>query len=110
MSRLGSGCTSLLLVVERSASHVGWCSQMHHKSQSLLIGSGICNWKRALERLRGHEQSKENTNTFTTFHRRLKMAGARDQQMEQYSKSVLEHAVGATKFIAERGLAFRGEN
>ena len=80
------------------------------QSQSLVIGSGICNWKHALERLRGHEQSKENTDAFTAFHCRFKMACAIDDQMEEYWKSVLEHAVSVMKFIAERGLAFRGDS
>ena len=80
------------------------------QSQSLLIGSGFCNWKHALERLSSHEQSKENTDAFTAFHGILKMAGAVDEQMEQYWKSVLKHAVSVIKFIAERGLAFKGDN
>ena len=63
------------------------------QSQSLLIGSEFCNWKHALERLSSHEESKENADAFTAFHRRLKMADAIDEQMKQYWKSVLGHAV-----------------
>ena len=103
------GCTSLLLVIACTASHVGWCAQKHHKSQSLLIGSRFCNWKHALERLSSHDESKENTDAFTEFHRRFKMAGAIDEQVEQYWKSVLKPAVSVIKFIAECGLAFTGD-
>jgi len=87
------------------------------QSQSLLIGSGFCNWKHAVERLQSHEQSKEHIDAMITFNRRLKLAGRMDtklaqqiQQQEQYWKSVLERAVSVIKFIAERGLAFRGDN
>ena len=38
------------------------------------------------------------------------MAGVIDVQMEQYWKTVLEHAVSVIKFIAECVLAFRGDN
>ena len=38
------------------------------------------------------------------------MADAIDEQMEEYEKSVVEHALSVTKFIAERGLAFNGDN
>ena len=38
------------------------------------------------------------------------MGDAIDERMEQYWKSVLEHAVSVIRFIAERGLAFRGDN
>ena len=85
------------------------CSDALH-SQPLLIGSGFCNWKHALERLSSHEQSKENTDAFTAFHGRLKMAGTVDEQMEQYWNSVLEHAVSVIKFTAERVLAFKVDN
>ena len=49
----------------------------------------------------------ENTDAFTTFHSRLKIAGAIDEQREQYWKSLLEHAGSVINFIAKRGLAFR---
>lgn len=91
------------------------CSDALH-SQSLLIGSGICNWKHALERIRSHEQSKEHIDALIAFNCRLKVAGRMDtklarqvEQLEQYWKSVLKRAVSVIKFIAERGLAFRGD-
>ena len=37
------------------------------------------------------------------------MASAIDEQMEQYWKSVLEHAVSVIKFIVECVLAFTGD-
>lgn len=87
------------------------------QSQSLLIGTGFCNWKHALERLRSHEQSKEHMDAMIAFNHRLKVAGRMDtklaqqiEQEEQYWKSVLERAISVIKFIAERGLAFRGDD
>jgi len=89
-------------------------------SQSLLIGSGFCNWKHALERLDSHEQPEEHIDAMIAFSRRLKVAGRMDtklqarqiKQIEQYTgiRSVLERAVSVIKFIAERGLAVRGDN
>lgn len=87
------------------------------QSQSLLIGSGFCNWKHALERLCSHEQSKEHIDAVIAFNRRLKVAGRIDikvaqqsEQVEKYWKSVLKRSVSVIKFIAERGLAFRGDD
>ena len=83
----------------------------------MLIGSGFCDWKHAGERLQSHEQSKEHIDAIDQFSRTLKLAGRIDtkvaqeiQQQEQYWKSVLQRAVSVIKFIAERGLALRGDN
>jgi len=46
------------------------------QSQSLLIGSGFCNWKHANERIRSHEQSKEHIDAMIAYNRRLKVAGS----------------------------------
>ena len=70
----------------------------------------IFNWKHSLDSLCSHEQSKKNADAFTAFHRRLKMADAIDELMEQYWKSVLEHTVSVIKFVEERGLAFICDN
>lgn len=75
------------------------------------------NWKRAHERLRSHEQSKEHVDAMIAFNHILKVTGRVDtklaqriKQQEKHWKSVLERAVSVIKFIAARRLAFRGDN
>ena len=84
---------------------------------SSLVHGGYFDWKHAQERLRSHELSKEHINAAIAFTARLNAVGRIDtalaqqvQQEHQYWTSVLKRVVSVVKFIAERGLAFRGSN
>ena len=87
------------------------------RTKSLLAGEGICDWKHSQERIRSHEQSKEHIEATIAFSRMSKVTGRIDaelarevERLENYWKSVLERVVSVIQFIAERGLAFRGDN
>ena len=88
------------------------------KSESSLLPiAGFCNWKHLQERLKSHGQSTEQLRTTIALNRRLKAMERIDTELikqavdlEQYWKSVLQRVVSVIKFIAERGLAFRGDN
>lgn len=84
---------------------------------SQLSTNGFCNWKRSQERLNSHEQSSEHITATIALNKRLKVLGRIDveltqqtERLERYWKAVLKRVVSVIKFIAERGLAFRGDN
>ena len=84
---------------------------------SSLVHGKYCDWKHTQERLRSHELSKEDINATIAFTARLNAAGIIDtalarqvEQEHQYWTSVLKRVISVMKFIAERGLAFRGSN
>ncbi|XP_065642154.1 uncharacterized protein LOC136073837 [Hydra vulgaris] len=77
--------------------------------------NGFCDWKNAALRIQSHENSIAHRNATTTFSQRVQVRGCVDstivEQYRQecaYAKSVLERVVSVIKFLAERGLAFRG--
>jgi len=85
------------------------------KKQSLLVSTGLCNWKKAHKQC-SHEQSKEHVEAVIAFNQRLKGLYTADSklmkeigQLEFYSKSVLKRAVSIIIFIVEHRLAFRGD-
>lgn len=95
------------------------CKLMNLKSESSskLSSEGFCDWKHSQDRIQSHEQSTEHLNATIAFSRRLKAIGRIDTEMtqeverlEDYWKLVLKRAVSVIKFIAERGLAFRGDD
>ncbi|XP_068243599.1 uncharacterized protein [Palaemon carinicauda] len=84
---------------------------------SLLSSTGFCDWKHSHERLRNHEQSARHIKATVAFNRRLKVIGRVDieltqqiEHLEQYWRLVLKQVVSVIHFIAERGIAFRGDN
>ncbi|XP_047127583.1 uncharacterized protein LOC101241302 [Hydra vulgaris] len=77
--------------------------------------NGFCDWKNAASRIQSHENSIAHRNATITFSQRVQVRGCVDsaivEQYRQecaYAKSVLERVVSVIKFLAERGLAFRG--
>ena len=84
---------------------------------SSLVHAGYLDWKYVLEQFRSHELSKEHINMAIAFTARLNAVGRIDtalaqqvQPKHQYWTSVLKRVVSVVKFIAKRGLAFRGSN
>ena len=78
---------------------------------------GFCDWKHANTRLMDHETSKEHLNAVVNFARRSKEVGRIDHELVQqaentinYWRNVLKRLVSVIKYLAERGLAFRGDN
>lgn len=84
---------------------------------SQLSSNGFCDWKHSQERIQSHEQSTDHLKATIAFNRRLKAIGRIDteltqqvERLEHYWRSVLKRVVNVIQFIAERGLAFRGDN
>ncbi|XP_004212877.3 zinc finger MYM-type protein 1-like [Hydra vulgaris] len=80
-----------------------------------FLRNGFCDWKNAASRIQSHENSIAHRNATSTFSQRVQVRGCVDsaivEQYRQecaYAKSVLERVVSVIKFLAERGLAFRG--
>lgn len=92
------------------------CSNTEN-SEALLSSNEFSDWKHSQERLHSHEQSTEHLTATIAFNKRLKSIGRIDmeltQQVErqaQYWRLVLKRVINVIKFIAEHGLAFRGDN
>ncbi|XP_013783012.1 uncharacterized protein LOC106467230 [Limulus polyphemus] len=78
---------------------------------------GFSEWKNASQRLESHENSqvhRDATITLTTKYRVIGCVNSlitRQYQSEcHYMKALLERVIATIKFLAERGLAFRGHN
>ena len=85
---------------------------------SAFSRSGFCDWKNATQRVVAHEKSsKAHRDATMTLCRRAKASGRVNSPLiEQcqaeriYAKAVLERVVATIKFLAERSLAFRGND
>lgn len=83
----------------------------------LLAADGFCDWKHAYQRLAEHETSKSHLESVTILAKRGRDRGRIDhellkqeEEVRGYWRKVLMRVVSTIKFIAERGLAFRGDN
>jgi len=92
------------------------CKLMSTQSTKLTT-EGFCDWKHASVRLFEHETSKTHLESVMSLAQRRKATGRIDQrlaiqeaQQVQYWRKILIIIVSTIKFIAERGLAFRGDN
>ncbi|XP_022163131.1 zinc finger MYM-type protein 1-like [Myzus persicae] len=82
-----------------------------------LSSDGFCDWKHAAEKLSQHETSKHHLEAILALNHRERKIGCLDHQLQKqiaelssYWRKVLKRVVSTIKFIAERGLAFRGDN
>lgn len=82
-----------------------------------LSSDGFCDWKHAAEKLSQHETSKHHLEAILALNHRERKIGFLDHQLQKqiselssYWRKVLKRVVSTIKFIAERGLAFRGDN
>lgn len=92
------------------------CKLVSSKSTK-LSSEGFSDWKHAYDRLYDHEISKTHLESVMTLVQRGKVTGRIDQELAiqeaqqiQYWQKILRIIVSTIKFIAERGLAFRGDN
>jgi len=79
--------------------------------------SGFNDWKHASDAISKHECSAEHRNCMSIYCTRHKQTGRIDselmrqfQQEQTYWQQVLERLVAVIKYLATRGLAFRGQN
>ena len=84
---------------------------------SAFSRSSFCDWKNATQRMVAHESSKAHSDATMILCRRAKPSGRVNSllieqcQAERiYAKAVLERVVATIKFLAERSLAFRGND
>ncbi|XP_046619690.1 zinc finger MYM-type protein 1-like [Neodiprion virginianus] len=82
-----------------------------------LSGEGFSDWKHASDRLCEHEISKTHLESVMSLLQRGRVTGRIDQELAmqeaqqiEYWRKNLKIIVSTIKFIAERGLAFRGDN
>lgn len=82
-----------------------------------LSREGFNDWKHASDRLYDHEISKTHLESVMSLVQRGKVTGRIDQELAmqelqqiEYWRKILRIIVSTIKFIAERGLAFRGDN
>lgn len=78
---------------------------------------GFDDWKNSISRVKIHEGSSEHKNCLLLYSKRKNMKGCLDTKlMKQFSsekmywENILRRLISVIKFIASRGLAFRGEN
>ncbi|XP_071970354.1 zinc finger protein 862-like [Engystomops pustulosus] len=82
-----------------------------------LSGEGFSDWKHAHVRMAEHEISKSHLNSVTVLGKRVSEKQSisahllrHSEDARAYWRHVLMRVVCTIKFLAERGLAFRGEN
>lgn len=91
------------------------CKLFDKKSENAFVKNGFCDWKKAKEKTRSHENSSEHRKSLLTWISRTHDSHHVDKNMTkwfqlevEYWRNVLKRVVEVVKFIAERGLAFRG--
>ena len=79
--------------------------------------SGFCYWKHASVRVSKHESSKGHLEAIITLAQRGKKSGGiyhelakHESEICVYWNQILQRVISTIKFIAERRLAFRGDN
>jgi len=96
------------------------CKLFSSASQkSSFATDGFSDWSNAAKSIpvRFHEASDEHNTAMVAYAKRLSVRGRIDCQLQQkrqeeshYRRSVLLRVVEVIKFLAERGLAFRGDD
>ena len=87
------------------------------ESQNKLVKEGFNDWKNANNLLRRHEESNSHQQHLIELLMRKKSGGCVDSQLvnqieeeHKYWSTLLERIIEVVKFLAERGLAFRGND
>jgi len=85
--------------------------------KSRFSTDGFSDWKNATKSIRLHESGNEHSVAMTAYLARSSSRGRVDSCLQQqtdreidYWRSVLSRVVEVIKFLAERGLAFRGDD
>lgn len=85
--------------------------------ESKFVKNGFSNWKKAKEMVNLHENSQEHKNCMITWLSRTNESNLINKDLAQmveneihYWTDVLKRVVTVIRFLAERGLAFRGED
>lgn len=105
----------LIYSPECKAVFCGPCKLFSPKRQ-LLTTKGLTDWIHISKLIREHENAKDHIESVCTFANHcvgstVDVLLAKDIEKEEtYWKEVLRRVVSVIKFLAERGLAFRGEN
>lgn len=91
--------------------------KLFNSSPIVLASNGFNDWTHAGERLSEHEKSKGHACAICTFAQRADVVGRVDSDLEKqidelttYWVKVLNRLVSVITVLAERGLAFRGDN
>ena len=86
-------------------------------SLNKLVGEGFDDWKNANNLIRRHEESNSHQLHLIELLMRKRSGGCVDSQLvsqieeeKKYWSVLFEQIIEVVKFLAERGLAFRGSN
>lgn len=92
------------------------CLLFSEKKDSPFSSCGFNDWKHAQQRVAEHESSESHHRCMFVWASRTAEKGQIDNELREqfqtecnYWVSVLQRVVAVVKFLAERGLAFRGE-
>ncbi|GAB1602327.1 uncharacterized protein LOC115212883, partial [Argonauta hians] len=92
-----------------------FCTLMLSQQDCFSKEEGFNNWKKADEKMKAHETSRAHRDSVLKLNLRCKGSCHVDKNLESqmhkdslYWTEVLCRVVAVTKFLAERGLAFRG--
>ena len=103
------------LVYSPSTGNVFCQPCMLFSAQQSVFRTGFCDWKNCHSRVVEHEKSADHTASVTARMTRVIMAGRVDctlvkqlKDENNYWREVLRRVVKTVKFLAERGLPFRG--
>lgn len=92
------------------------CKLFCSDNNSSLFISGFSNWKRAEEKVKAHENCLEHRKSLLTWKTYSTSHKVDDEMTESlnkqvaYWKNVFKRLIEVIKFIAERSLAFRGDD
>jgi len=115
----GEMCDRKWLLFSESAGAVFCyaCKIFSSDQNNTFIKKGFCNWKKADEAITAHESSKEHHQCMVDWMNYLQKDSRIDQelvkQMESdivYWTEILRRIIAVIRFLAERGLSFRGTN
>ena len=114
----GESVERMFLVYSPSSGSVFcWVCRLHSKKVTAFSESGFSDWKHGNRYISEHENSSSHREALMTLSM-MKSSNQRiDQQVlvqfnkqRQYWNDVLKRVVASVQFLAERGLALRGDN
>ncbi|CAH0564503.1 unnamed protein product [Brassicogethes aeneus] len=106
----------LLMYSKSNGSVYCFICKLFCTDQKKIFVTGFSDWKKAEEKVKSHENSLEHRKNLLTWKTHStsskideEITKSMDKEIE-YWKNVFKRIVEVIKFIAERGLAFRGED
>lgn len=115
----GEKCMRNWLIYSESTGNVFCyvCKLFNKNNTSKFVNGGFSNWKKAEEKIGGHENSAEHKKCMliwlTYVHEKSHINNYMAKQLQveiKYWTEVLKRIVEVIRFLSARGLVFRGEH